>query len=146
MTPYLEILREGSFKITPLRRAILEAFQKRHSAMTVEKLCRIVRRKIPNAGLQSVYRNLADFTKVGIAEEVLLERRKAAYALCHGVSHHHHHVVCKRCGRSEEINPCELNSLSRAMNQSFRRLKRRIGFRVERHFLQLEGLCGACQT
>ena len=145
MSPYLTILKEKGFKVTPLRSAILEVFQKKHSALTAEELHNSIRRRIPNAGLQSVYRNLADFTKVGIAEEIFQEKRKAAFALCNGLATHHHHAVCRRCGRLEEINSCELDLISRAMDRSSRRLKKRIGFHIEHHFLQLEGLCRACR-
>ena len=145
MNLYLNILREKGFKITPLREAILDVFQKKHSTLTAESLWELIRRQIPNAGLQSVYRNLADFAETGIVEEIFLERRKAAYTLCNGFSGHHHHVVCRRCGRSEEVKACGLDSVSRAMKRSFRNLKSKIGFKIERHFLQLEGLCHACQ-
>src|SRR3990167_7401282 len=101
MDHYLTILKENGFKITPLRKAILEIFQRKHATLTAEKLCEAIRRRIPNAGLQSVYRNMADFVKAGIVEEIFLEKRRAAFALCHGFSTHHHHVVCRRCGRSE---------------------------------------------
>src|SRR3989338_3403112 len=108
MDPYLETLKENEFKITPLRKAILEVFRERRATLTVEKLYQLIRRRIPRAGLQSVYRNLSDFTKAGIAEEMFIEKRKIAYTLCNGFAVHHHHAVCKQCGRSEEIKACEL--------------------------------------
>ena len=145
MEAYLTLLKEQGFKITPLRMAILDAFQKKCSTLTAEKLRKQISRRIPNAGLQSVYRNLADFTKLGITEEIFLEKRKAAYALCHDVSTHHHHAVCRVCGRSEEVKSCQLDTVSRAMRRSFRKLRNERGFQIERHFLQLEGLCHACQ-
>lgn len=145
METYLAILKEKGLKITPLRKAILGVFQKRRSTLTAEKLCGQVRTRIPNAGLQSVYRNLTDFTRVGITEEIFVEKRKAAYALCDDASTHHHHAVCRRCRRSEEVKACGFDTVSRAMKESFRKLKRERGFQIERHFLQLEGLCRACQ-
>lgn len=146
MDAYLRILKKNRFKITPLRKAILNIFQKQRATLTAEALCRKVRRRIPNAGLQSVYRNMADFVKAGIAEEMFLEKRKAAFALCNGVSAHHHHAVCRRCGRSEEVEACRFEAVTRSGGRFFKSLKHRIGFKVERHFLQLEGLCRACQN
>ena len=145
MTPYLAILRENKLKITPLRKAILEVFQKKQTAFTAEELWTMIRRHIPGAGLQSVYRNLADFVKAGLVEEIFLDKRKAAFALCNGLATHHHHAVCRCCGRSEEVDACKLDSMSRLMSRSFQRLRKRIGFKIERHFLQLEGLCHDCQ-
>ena len=145
MSPYLAILKEKGFKITPLRQAILDVFQKKRTTLTAEKLCEAIRRRIPNAGLQSVYRNMADFMEAGIVEEIFLEKRKVAFALCNGVSAHHHHAVCRRCGRSEEVQACELDSVAQTLSRSFRKLKKKIGFQIERHFLQLEGLCSVCR-
>ena len=145
MNAYLTVLRQKGLKITPLREAILGVFQEKRSTLTAEQIWQAVRLEIQNAGLQSVYRNMADFIESGIAEEVFLEKRKAAFALCNGFSEHHHHAVCRRCGRSEEVEVCEFDSAAKTIKRSFRQLKKKIGFRVERHFLQLEGLCRACQ-
>ena len=145
MNPYLTVLKEKGLKITPLRRAILDVFQQRRSTLTAEQIWQAVRRRIRNAGLQSIYRNMAGFMKAGIMEEIFLEKRKAAFALCNGFSEHHHHAVCRRCGRSEEVEACGFDSVARTIKHSLRRLKKKMGFRVERHFLQLEGLCRACQ-
>ncbi len=144
MENYLNILRKKGFKITPLRKRILHVFQEGHQTLTAEKLCKLIRRQIPQAGLQSIYRNMADFVKVGIAEEIF-QRRKLAYALCCDVSDHHHHMVCNKCGHSDEIKSCGLDSVSKSVNKSFQTLQKKTGFRIQRHFLQLEGLCRDCQ-
>ena len=142
MSPHLTVLKEKGFKITPLRKAILEVFQKKQATLTPEELFRLIKKQIPGTGLQSVYRNLTDFSKAGIAEEVFMEKRKSAYTLCRDVADHHHHAVCRRCGRSEEINTC---SVAKVLDRSLQNLKTKIGFRIERHLLQLEGLCRDCQ-
>lgn len=134
MNEYLNILKENGLKITPLRKGILEVFQKKKQSLTAEDMCRRIRQQIPRAGLQSIYRNLADFVKAGIAEEIY-QRRKSFYTLCDGMRDHHHHAVCRRCGHSEEIKACSV----------FQSTKKKNGFHVERHFLQLEGLCYDCQ-
>ena len=145
MSPHLTALREKGFKITPLRRAILEVFEKKRATLTPEKLFRLIKKQIPGTGLQSVYRNLTDFSKAGIAEEVFMDKRKSAYTLCRDAQDHHHHAVCRRCGRSEEIKTCGIKSVAKALNQSLKNLQTKIGFRIDRHFLQLEGLCRDCQ-
>ncbi len=124
---------------------MLAVFQKKQATLTPEELFRLIKRQIPGAGLQSIYRNLTDFSKAGIAEEVFMDKRKSAYTLCHDIEDHHHHAVCRRCGRSEEIKTCGLKSVAKALDHSLKGLKMKIGFRIERHFLQLEGLCRDCQ-
>jgi Fur family transcriptional regulator, ferric uptake regulator len=145
METYLSILRQKGLKVTPLRKAILDAFQSKRSTLTADQLYASVRRYVPRAGLQSIYRNLSDFQEAGIAEEVLTGRRGSVFALCHNALGHHHHLICRSCGRSEEINPCAIDSAMRAMNRSFRRIGKKIRFHIERHFLQLEGICDACR-
>lgn len=145
METYLNILRQKGLKVTPLRKAILDAFQSKRSALTADQLFVSVRKEVPRAGLQSIYRNLVDFQEAGIAEEVLMGKRGSVFALCNNFLGHHHHLICRSCGRSEEINPCAIDSAIRAMNRSFRRIGKKIRFRIERHFLQLEGICDVCQ-
>ena len=141
MSPHLGILKEKGFKITPLRKAMLEVFRRKQVTLTPEELFRFIKRQIPGAGLQSVYRNLTDFSKAGITEEVIRKKRKSSYTLCNGIEDHHHHAVCRGCGKSVEVRTCDLKSIAKALD----RLKARIGFQIERHFLQLEGLCRDCQ-
>lgn len=143
---YLALLRKKGFRITSLRREILRTFRKKCASLTVARLWAIVRKRIRSAGLQSVYRNLADFTRIGITEEVFLGGRKATYALCHGVSIHHHHVVCRRCGHVVEMTACELGAVTRNLERSMKKIERKTGFHIDRHSLQLEGLCHACRT
>jgi Fur family transcriptional regulator, zinc uptake regulator len=145
METHLGVLRDKGYKITPLRKAILMAFAERRVSLTADKLCQIVRTKIPNAGLQSVYRNLSDFTRIGLTETVRLERRKAEYALCDRTSEHHHHAICRRCHRAVEVRACGLGSSSSLLGRSFKVIKKETGFLVERHSLQFEGLCDGCR-
>jgi Fe2+ or Zn2+ uptake regulation protein len=51
---------------------------------------------------------------------------------------HHHHLVCHRCGKIEEFQGCEVGALAA-------RLQAEHGFKVERHQLELYGLCPECQ-
>ena len=146
MDTYLTLLRENGYKITPLRKAILDAFIEKRASLTAERLCKLVRTSVPNAGLQSIYRNLADFTQIGIVEEIFTDQRKTAYALCDGISKHHHHAVCRHCSRAVEVNACELGSVSGVLSRSLQKIRRKTGFLIEKHFLQLQGLCDACQS
>ena len=145
MDVYLKILKDKGFKITPLREAMLRVFLRKRTSLTAEELCKIVRARIPATGLQSVYRNLADFSAIGIMEEVFVDRRKAAYALCNGVATHHHHAVCRRCGSTVEVETCELGNVPERLRRAFTSIKKKTGFVVEGHSLRLEGLCHACR-
>jgi Fur family transcriptional regulator, zinc uptake regulator len=145
METYLETLKESGFKITKLRIAMLETFRNKAGFRTAEDLWSVVRKVVPRAGLQSVYRNLTNFSKIGIVEEVYLEGRKAAYTLCRGMSTHHHHAVCTRCGKAVELSVCALGGMTSELSASVNRIKEKTGFLVERHSFKLEGLCGDCQ-
>jgi len=145
MNSYLTILKKKGFKITPLRKAMLFVFEEKRVSFSAERLFKLIKRRIPSVGLQSVYRNLSDFTRIGITEEVFIERRKTSYALCHGVTTHHHHAVCRNCGKAIEVKACELGNVSGISKRSLKTVKRQTGFLIERHLLQLQGLCNACQ-
>ena len=50
---------------------------------------------------------------------------------------HHHHIVCRQCSRIEDFHGCDLHDLTA-------RLEGDTGFKIERHQLELYGVCPQC--
>lgn len=128
-------LREHGFKVTPKREAIVEFFEKKQRSLTPEEVWEPLKKRFGRLGLPSVYRNLETLVECGILTRIHSFDNRRHYALCHAHDgHHHHHVVCLRCGKVGEYEGCGLKDIRKAG-----------GFRVTRHFLQLEGFCEDCQ-
>lgn len=135
MTDYADNLRARGLKATPKRMAIIALFTQTDRLMTPEEVWVPLRRKFGQLGLPSVYRNLEALAECGILAKVHQFDNKRYYALCHADhAHHHHHIVCTVCGKVGEFDACRLQSV-REVN----------GFKVLRHFVQLEGVCADCQ-
>ena len=86
-------------------------------------------------GLATVYRQLNALADAGEADTVRLDGQQL-FRLC-GDDGHHHHLVCRKCGRTVEIEPPSESWL--------RGIADRHGFTVERHTLEVFGLCPECR-
>ena len=76
---------------------------------------------------QDLHRRLEDEgSKIGLA----------TVYLC-GDDGHHHHLVCRRCGKTVEIDPPSEAWLRKVADGH--------GFTVESHTLEVFGLCSDCQ-
>src|SRR5579884_1235733 len=53
-------------------------------------------------GLTTVYRHLQALAESGAVDTVRAEDGEAVYRRC-GTPTHHHHLVCRRCGRTVEV-------------------------------------------
>jgi len=61
------------------------------------------------------------------------------YRLCGQTRSHHHHLVCRTCGRTEEIEGA-------AVERWAAQVAHEHGFTDVDHTVELLGLCAACST
>jgi Fur family transcriptional regulator, ferric uptake regulator len=87
-------------------------------------------------GLTTVYRHLALLTDEGQLDALQNADGELLYRRCHSESHHHH-IVCRRCGRSTEV---ELPDLERWAETTASEL----GYTDLTHTVEIFGLCGEC--
>lgn len=87
-------------------------------------------------GLATVYRNLAALAEDGILDTVKSTDGTTLYRECES-SEHHHHLVCRSCGKTEELH---LKGLEETLNE----MGREMGFSALSHTVELTGLCSKC--
>ena len=116
-------------RLTPQRRAVVDAVAAQDGAFTVVDVFAQARKKEPTLGLATVYRTVELLREAGSVRQLA-----GAYVRCH--SGHHHHLVCTSCGAVEETELCGVPSPAV--------LRRRHGFRAETHDLDVYGLCARC--
>lgn len=87
----------------------------------------------------SVYRTVSLFEKLGIVQR-LQTGWKYKIELTGIFHHHHHHATCMLCGTSF-VAPED-----KAIEKQLHRLADKMGFRLEKHQLELQGYCADCQT
>ena len=62
---HLKLLRSKGYKLTPQRRAVLDAFHECDPFPTAQQLLATVRKKHSNVSLDTIYRNLALLSNLG---------------------------------------------------------------------------------
>jgi Fur family transcriptional regulator, ferric uptake regulator len=88
-------------------------------------------------GLSTVYRHLQTLADAGDADVLQTPEGEALYRLCGQAAPHHHHLVCRACGRTQEIEGA-------AMERWAARIAQKHGFTDVDHTVELLGLCAAC--
>ena len=111
-------------RLTPQRRAVLDAIEASGGRFTAIDLFERARRSQPRLGLATTYRTL----------HALSGDARPAYVRCS--PEHHHHLVCLSCGSVEDTVLCA--------TPSQQALTRRHGFRAESHELEIYGTCRNC--
>ena len=135
---FAEPLRSHGLKVTSRRLAVAGLLFDLGRALSAEQVWNRLRPKLGRLGLPSVYRILEELTEADLLTRVELDDRVMRYAACRGNDSHHHHIVCTGCGRVDVVD-CEFP------DRAVSRIRRRTGFRVTAHRMQVEGLCPRCQ-
>ena len=120
-------------RLTPQRRAVLDAIEASGGRFTALELFQRARRSSPRLGLATTYRTLELLRRTGSLHALSGEGRPA-YVRCS--PEHHHHLVCLSCGSVEDTELCA--------TPSQQALTRRHGFRAESHELEIYGTCRSC--
>ena len=89
-------------------------------------------------GLSTVYRHLQAFADDGVVDVIHTPDGETTYRYC-GASpqRHHHHLVCRTCGRAEEIE-------GRAIEKWAPTVAAEHGYSDVDHTVELFGICAEC--
>ncbi|MBK6886285.1 MAG: transcriptional repressor [Tetrasphaera sp.] len=87
-------------------------------------------------GLATVYRTLQTLADEGTIDVLRSPAGEAVYRACSSGGHHHH-LVCRRCGRAEEIEAAEVERWTSATATAY-------GFTDVTHTLEVFGRCADC--
>ncbi len=129
-------LRAGGHSLTKPRHAIAAALIEAHGPRSAAEVHAAV--GAHGIDLVTVYRTLKLLESLHLVEPVGAGETTARYCLVEP-GHHHHHLICRGCGRIEEVELCGLDEQVEA------EVARRTHFRVEGHRLEFTGLCAGCQ-
>ena len=127
------IFLPAGVRSTSQRLAVLRAVEEASGSFTVAELHDSARRYQPKLGLATTYRTVELLREQGALHPLLGDARPA-YVRCG--PDHHHHLVCTECGGVEETALCAAPSEDE--------LRRRHGFRIATHELDIYGTCKRC--
>lgn len=127
-------LRHAGLRVTETRRGVYDALHALPHARADEVFAR-VRERLPATSMQSVYNALGDFVDAGLARRIEPAGHPGLFEL--RVADNHHHLVCRGCGRVEDVD-CVAGAAPCMHPQQAH------GFSVEAAEVTFWGMCPSC--
>ncbi len=125
--------REGRFKRTPQRLAILDYLKGNTSHPSAEDIFRAVSKKYQSMSFATVYNTLHALTKAGALRELTIDPERKRYD---PDTSGHHHLICVSCGKIFDV-PEEIHvELPRSLQE---------GFTVLGNHVEFYGYCLLCR-
>ena len=123
-------------RITKQRRVILEELKKTKSHPTADELYQMVRKRIPNISLGTVYRNLETLASCGLIKKLETAGSQKRFD---ANMDDHQHVRCICCGRVDDLYCDLINPLECVMKQNS-------DYEIFDYNLEFIGLCPECRA
>jgi Fe2+ or Zn2+ uptake regulation protein/SAM-dependent methyltransferase len=136
--PLTDALGAAGYRLTEPRRLVAELVAERSGYFAANDLIAEAQERDLGIGRATIFRALDLFTELQLLERIDLPNGDHAYVPCLP-GYHHHHVICQRCARVTEVPDLGLGEAIASM-------ERRTGWAVQKHRLELYGLCPECQT
>lgn len=120
---------------TRQRQVILEELKKLHSHPSATALYEVVRKRLPNISLGTVYRNLDLLSRSGVIQKLNTGQNEARFD---GITEQHYHVCCASCGRVDDLPDVQSNLVDDRVGELQ-------GYEILGHQLQFIGICSDCK-
>ncbi|MGZ9234377.1 MAG: Fur family transcriptional regulator [Anaerolineales bacterium] len=133
---WLTQLQENGYRLTEARRAVVEIIQRSTRALTPVEVFDMARKAYPALGLVSVYRTLEKLEQLHLVQRV--HQPQGCQAFIAESSGHEHLLLCQNCGQVTFFEGDDLEALIKTISK-------KTGYLIREHWLQLFGLCQACQ-
>lgn len=97
---FAELLHARGQRATPQRYAILRELRRRDHHATAEEIGSAVRAQLPGTSIPTVYATLELLVELGLVRRIDTAIGPALYD---GGTEPHQHMVCRRCGRVQDL-------------------------------------------
>ncbi len=107
--------------------------------LSAEDVYNLVKQRVPDVGLATVYRTLELFSNFNIVQSVDFGdgRKRYEFSAENNDGHRHHHLICIKCGKIIEMNEDLLEDLEKRVNGYY-------DFTISNHELKIYGMCRDC--
>ncbi len=102
---------------------------------TAEEVCERVARDFPGTSLRTVYRNLNKLVEEGSLRKIEIPNAPDRFD---STLVPHHHIICRDCGRFEDVPFDEINGVPQLKTEDF-------GYKIENVEVIFRGLCPQCK-
>jgi Fur family ferric uptake transcriptional regulator len=131
-----ETLRDRGYRLTPQRLLVMEAIEASDDHISAEEIHSQAHARYPYMNISTVYRTLDLLKEQGLVAESDLGGGRFLY---HPVGKaHHHHLVCRKCGKVQDIEVSALDNLRQE-------IKERYGFGAVFDHMAIFGTCKSCK-
>lgn len=124
---------DGAARASSKREAILAALRGEDDFLSAQDIHANLRASGQRVGLATVYRALQALHEAGELDALRTESGEVTYRSCES-SGHHHHLVCRRCGRTVEVEGPAVEKWADAMAAKH-------GYTDVRHTVEIFGVC-----
>ncbi len=125
-------------RMTRQRAALLEAIEEQEAFRSAQAIHQDLRSRGDGVGLATVYRGLQALAEAGVVDSLRTAEGENLYRRCVRAEHHHH-LVCRSCGRAEEIDGPTVEAWAQGVAAAH-------GFVDIEHVVELFGTCADCQV
>ncbi|AGL02994.1 Fur family transcriptional regulator [Desulfoscipio gibsoniae] len=135
-----EKLRAHEYKMTPKREHVLcVLLENKDKHLSAEEVYNLVKKKVPDVGLATVYRTLELFSNFDIIQSMDFGdgRKRYEFSTEDKDGHRHHHLICVKCGKIIEMNEDLLEDLEERVTDTY-------DFTITDHELKIFGKCREC--
>ena len=122
-------------RATRQRAAVSALLDRLDDFRSAQEIHEELRRDGQGIGLTTVYRALQNLSESGEVDVLRTNSGEAVYRRCS--THHHHHLVCRRCGRTVEVEGPAVESWAQRVSDEY-------GYSDVSHTLEIFGTCGDC--
>ena len=135
-TTLADTLAARGYKLTQPRRAVLRVLAQSHISLSPAEIHARAQKVYRKTGLVTVYRTLDVLAECGAVKKV--HQSDGCHSYAPASEGHAHHVICEKCHTVAEFDACDLGELLKVV-------QKRTGFKVQKHWLELSGLCPNCR-
>lgn len=129
-----QTLKEHDLSVTTSRRIVFLALEDTEPL----SMAQLVQKVSPDTHRTSVYRTVELFEKLGIIQRIQIGW-KYKLELSNEFQDHHHHLTCMKCGKIESFQEPDI------MHSLLEIIASEKHFNLQRHQLELQGVCATCQ-
>jgi len=133
-------LRTNGYRFTRSRRAVVEILAHSHQVVSAAQLTELAAQRHPELGRATVYRALETLIELGLVHRVHDDQGCHNYIAADQVNMEdspHALLICHACGRTDIVSSEKLEELAQAIEYES-------GYRIQRQYVQLTGLCTNC--
>lgn len=122
-------------RATRQRAAVSALLDRLDDFRSAQEIHEELRRDGQGIGLTTVYRALQNLSESGEVDVLRTDSGEAVYRRCS--THHHHHLVCRRCGRTVEVEGPAVESWAQ-------RVADENEYSDVSHTVEIFGVCPVC--